>query len=138
MGESYYGRDGQSHTYTEIDCDIKTKISTARLSEEEFSALNEDIKRNKMLHILAILALPAISVAGKMGGKFDNFIGRSQDQGVHWRNQMVQDACLIDDVLRYSLFQCAWKNTVQPMDWDEDLSYEDIINGKYKDLHLIH
>ena len=51
-----------------------------------------------------------------------------------WDEEMVTNMCKIDSTFRYNLSNSIWKNTVKEQYWFEDMSYEDIIAGKWKEL----
>lgn len=140
MSQTYEGRyDGLRHNMTIIDLDPKIKVSTSVLNEEELSDLQKQIQKDKMLKILAILSLPASSVSGKDGGIYNKYLVADPNSKMWlWQNSMIQDACMIDEILTHNLFNCAWKNTISPSDWHVDMPYEDIINEKWRELHLMY
>jgi len=130
---TYEGRDGLRHEMTTIDLDPKIKVSTSVMNEEELSSLQEQIKLDKMSQILAILSFPAVCVSGTI---HDKYVWRNKEAGVQWYNEMIQEACMIDDTLRYNMWMHCWKSCIQPQFWDVDLSYKEVIDGLWKQYKI--
>lgn len=128
-----YSIDGQHRQFTVIDHDKKLKIATDSTSDEELKALHESNQISIIKTIDEILALPAVSFL-RSGNMFaEDYIERNMDKGIIWREQMVRDALSINDNLRYSIRNQVWKNTVTETYWFEEMSYEDILEGKWKE-----
>lgn len=130
--QSYEDLDGMSRSFTMIDHSKKTKVGLT-MSKEEVKLAKDSLDEFTEKSILEILSLPAISVANIYDGAYSGFIER-KDEEVIWREDMVRDACKINPTLLYNLKNLAWKNTVREQFWFEDMSHEDILAGKWKEL----
>jgi hypothetical protein len=143
-GGHYTDIDGQSKMFTYIDHDRHTsRTQSGRESDEvkerkakELEELRASIKKINDDKISAILAMPPYD----MGiGETDfvkkvlytNLILRDPPR---WEENMVREICTIDKDLCTRLFNETWRNTVKEEYWQEDMSYEDIIAGKWKEL----
>ena len=128
-----YNIDGQHREFTVIDHDKKLKIATDHISEQEKESLRKSVDDTCHQTINEILALPAISFL-KSGNLFaEDYVERDIEKGIIWREQMIRDALLINDAMRYSIRNQVWKNTVKEAYWFEEMSYEDILSGKWKE-----
>ena len=134
--DAYKDIDGNMKQFTHIDHDVKTKIGIdPPLSDSEKKTLQESVKNSTELQIQAILALPAVSaVLSGQADYYEQFIIRDPEKGIIWRDHMVKDTCRLNDILRHNLFLNVWRNTVKEPYWFDDMSYEDIIEGKWKQL----
>jgi hypothetical protein len=129
-GGGYTDINGMSKQFTYIDHDKKTKISTAK--EENPEQIKRAIKDHTYKAIRAILSMPAVNVVRNPDDLYEEFVIRDPEKGVIWNDTMVFDACSINDILRYNMFNQVWKATVKMQYWSEDMSYDDIIAGEWK------
>lgn len=129
--DTYEGRDGLTHTYTKIDWEEKTKIGTGKLSPEELNSLKKELDNHTDLRTRAILSLPAVFARGICNDRYDGFTDISGKTFV-WREEMLKEACKIDTEMARVLFIHLWRNTMAPEYDTMDMSYEDIISGKWR------
>jgi hypothetical protein len=134
-GGAYTDIEGMSRQFTTVDHDKKTKISTGSISDKELQTLKQDITDEVERAILEILALPAVNVLKNGDGLYEEFIVRKMpEQRIEWNEPMVRNACKINFTLRYNMWNTVWKGTVKEQYWFEDMSHEDILAGKWKEL----
>ena len=128
-----YSIDGQHRQFTVIDHDKKLKIATDHITEDEKRELLEINQKYTNETIEEILALPAVAFL-KSGNMFaEDYIERDMEKGIIWREQMVRDALSINDSMRYTVRSQVWKNTVKETYWFEEMSHEDVLDGKWKE-----
>ena len=132
-GGRYTDESGMSRQFTYIDHDKKTKIGLNSMSDSEFQSLKKNINTAIDREIDEILALPAVNISNNEG-LYDEFIIRDQEKGILWHESMVRDACRINDILRHNLHLRVWRNTVKEKNWFVEMSHEDILAGKWKEL----
>lgn len=133
--QHYRDLDGNSKSFTFVDHDVKTSISVTSSTKEEVEELKRQIVKDTENSINAILALPAVNALRDPHGMYESLIKRNMEKGViEWDEEMVRNMCKIDSTFRYNLSISIWKNTVKEQYWFEDMSYEDIIAGKWKEL----
>ena len=143
-GGAYTDIDGMSRQFTIIDHDRHTSRTKMGRESDEVKAqktkkleeLAASIKKNNDDKISAILAMPPYDMG--MGQDdivnkilFTNLILRDPPR---WEENMVREICSIDKDLCSRLFNETWRNTVSQENWEVDMSYEDIIAGKWKEL----
>ena len=128
-GGAYTDIDGMSKQFTYVDHDKKTKISTHNKDTKE---VKEALKSHTQQVIEAILAMPAVNAVRNPDGLYEEFIQRDSQTGITWNEHMVKDALPLNSVLCHNLFTQVWKATVKMQYWNEDMSYQDIINGEWK------
>lgn len=135
--EGYRDMDGNHRQFTFIDHDVKTRKSMGNpLKKEELEELKNEITRAKERKIQEILALPAINAIRHPNGEiYENFIIRNQEDNIiTWNEDVVRGACMIDSNIGSNLWNILWKTTVKEASWWDDMSHEDIIAGKWKQL----
>lgn len=129
-GGRYTDLDGQSRQFTYIDHDKKSKMSTYI---EEGNA-SENFRKLLNRFIDQILALPAAAIVeGWLADDYELYVTRNREKGIQWREEMVREAIKINPDLMYSMWNRVWKNTVREQYWFEEISYEDILAGKWKE-----
>lgn len=127
--------DGLTKQFTIIDHDIKPKMSLP-LTKEDHQKVKEDLEQYTKETIEEILALPAVNATRHddpmiRSTLFNEFVTRTP-QGVIWDEKTLRATCEIDmDILR-DLKKRVWKNTVLQEYWFAEMSYEDILKGKWK------
>lgn len=129
-GGRYTDIDGMSKQFTYIDHDKKTKISTSQ--GETLEQIREAMKDHTYKVIRAILSMPAVNVVRNPDGLYEEFVTRSEEKGVAWNETMVFDACSINPILCYNMFNQVWKASVRMQYWFEDMPYTDILKGEWK------
>lgn len=131
----YRDLDGNHRQFTYIDHDVKSKYTAPPLTEEEAVALRDTVQSDINKQINMILALPAVSLLKSGNAYAEDYIERDVENGlIKWRESMVRDALSINHNLRFTFLNAVWKSTVQSQYWFLDMSYEDIIAGKWKEL----
>jgi hypothetical protein len=122
-GGTYIDNDGQSKQFTYIDHDKKTKVAPSKpLSEDERASLKDSLKQYEQNMIEEILAFPAVNAVRNPFGLYEEFVIRSES-GITWHEQMVREACSINDTLRRNLHTQLWRRTVKEQFWFEDMSH---------------
>ena len=124
--QSHRDEDGLSRNFTMINHDVKTSIALS--NKESIDDIKKEIDDFKKLKIKAILSLPAVFAPTH----FDDFKDKSGDV-ISWKQDMVTDACMINDNMRNSLYLLTLKRTVQEQYW-YSLTMEDVIDGSYKSV----
>jgi hypothetical protein len=133
-GGAYLDGAGNSRQFTYIDHDSKLKKSfNPPMTEEELKALKAEIEAAKKRVIEEILALPAVNLI-KGNELYEPFVTRSQETGVTWNVNVLTGACMLDSQLATSMWTILWKNTVKEQYWWDDLTHEEILAGKWKEL----
>lgn len=132
---NYKDNDGNMKTFTFVDHDYKSKASTLPpLSEEESEDLKKTVALGIERTINEILALPAQSLLASQNGFAEDYVIRDQEQNkIVWREQMVRDALSINHNLRIAFRTLVWKHTIREQYWNEEMSHEDILAGKWRD-----
>ena len=120
--------DGQTKQFTYVDHDIKPSANIYVPDGTANKTFREGLNRT----IDAILALPAVSAARDPFERYEQFIERSMEKGVSWRENVVREAININPDISYELFNQVWKRTVKEQYWFEEMSHEDILAGKWK------
>lgn len=147
-GGAYTDIDGMRKQFTYIDHDRHTsRVDTfARESDEVKEARKkrlEDIRKglkeynNKM--IAEILALPAVNAVRGTDtfieqALYQEFVKRSVEDGITWNEPVLRAACDINTNLCRDLHMRVWKHTIKEDHWFVDMSHEDILSGKWKEL----
>lgn len=141
-GGAYTDMDGMARQFTVIDHDRHTsRTQLGRESEEtkedreqRLSNLRTSITEARERRINEILAMPAISFV-KSGNTFaEDCIIRDLEKGIIWDEKFVRGFLEARPDMVYVMYNSVWKNTVKPQHWDLDMSYEDILAGKWKEL----
>ena len=133
-GGAYTDMDGMSRQFTVIDHDKKTKIASSKMTDEEKNALKDAVNLAKQQTIDKILALPAISFL-KSGNTFaEDCIVRDLEKGIIWDETFVRNMLDIKTEMLLPIWNSVWKNTVKEQYWFDDMSYEDVMAGKWKQL----
>lgn len=133
-GGAYTDIDGMSRQFTIVDHDKKTKISSSAMTDEEKENLRNSVNIAKHQTIDKILALPAISFL-KSGNTFaEDCVIRDLEKGIIWDETFVRNMLDIKSEMLHTVWNAVWKNTVKEQYWFDDMSYEDIIEGKWKQL----
>jgi hypothetical protein len=87
-GGRYTDIDGHTKQFTYVDHDVKTSISTTKLSPEDKDALKDEVSRYRTNLILRILTLPP-SMCPEI---FQDFTIRGEDvENILWNETMIQD-----------------------------------------------
>lgn len=133
-GGAYTDMDGMSRQFTVIDHDKKTSIASSKMSDEEKESLRNAINIDKQQTINKILALPAVSFL-KSGNMFaEDCIIRDLEKGIIWDETFVRNMLDIKTEMLHPIWNTIWKNTVKEQYWFDDMSYEDVMEGKWKQL----
>lgn len=143
-GGAYIDINGMSRQFTIIDHDRHTsRTKSGRESEESKLAkqerlanLQKEIATINQKRILATLSLPPYDMSiGETDPIrkiiFSSFLNK---ETVCWDENVVKSACEIDTQLSIRLFDETWKHTIPEQNWYVDMSYDDIISGKWKEL----
>lgn len=132
---NYKDNDGNMKTFTFVDHDVKPNMSTLPpLSEEESADLKKTVASDIDRTIDEILALPAQSLLASQNGFAEDYVLRDSEQNkIVWREAMVRDALRINHNLRIAFRMLVWKHTIREQYWNESMSHEDILAGKWKD-----
>jgi hypothetical protein len=135
--QNYRDIDGNMRTFTVIDCDKRTNISTKYISPEEFQEAKDYLKKKKEEYIKMILSLPAVSILRSNRPEFLENLGlinRDPERGIVWEENAVKEYCDINELIPYvtGLWKDVWFGTVKPEFLHENLSFEDIVKGKWK------
>ena len=132
----YRDLDGNHKTFTYIDHDIKTSISTSTSSKKEVEKIKEDRERMMNECIEEILALPAVAAAGVADNIYEQFIIRDLEKGIIWNETVVRNALVLNDTLRYQLHTVLWKRTVKESNWFHPMreDHEAIVRGDWRQL----
>lgn len=94
---AYTGRDGLTHQETNLDWDIKTKISSNVTSPEEVAEINQQLVNYRKSLINRILSVPAILA----GEQYFDFINRNLEaMTITWHTEMISDPGMSMDKLR--------------------------------------
>ena len=105
------------------------------MNEEELKELKKSIEEAKKRKIEEILSLPAVNAVRNGGADiYEPFVTRDKETGVSWNKNVVTGACMLDSQLANSIWNILWKNTVKDQYWWDDMSHEDILAGKWKEL----
>jgi hypothetical protein len=134
--QTYQDDYGNTKEFTFIDYDKKSKKSmSSPLTKEELEEIQRKMKDHTEKYIQEILSFPAVNaVKGSGGDIFETFVDRDKENGITWNEKVVRGACMIDPILTRNLLNKLWKSTVKEQYWFDDMSHEDIISGKWKDL----
>ena len=135
-GGAYTDDSGMRRQFTIIDHDKKSKLPPPdKLTDEEKKSLRDSINAFTERSIKEILALPAVNILNNSQGLYEEFITRNVEKGViEWNEEMVRNACRINDTLRYNMRNAIWRQTVKEQFWYDDMPHEDIMAGKWKEL----
>lgn len=146
-GGAYSDIYGHSRNFTYIDHDRHTSrtqlgresASTLEEKQQRLDALQKEIKDHNDQMIEEILALPAVNAVRNEDNFIDKalyeeFIIRSVDTGITWNEQVLREACTLNHNLCRELHQRVWRHTVKEQHWFEDLSHEEMLSGKWKEL----
>lgn len=133
--QHYRDLDGNSKSFTFVDHDVKPSISVMSSSKEEIENLKKEISEHTENSIKAILSMPAVNALNDSNGMYSHLVKRNIEKGIiEWDEDVVANMCRIDSVFMYNLSNTLWKRTVKEQYWFEDMSHEDIIAGKWKEL----
>ena len=140
---AYTDLDGNLKTFTYIDHDRHTSYvdsmareteETRKAREQELIILNKSISEEREKSINAILSLPAISFLQSRNTFAEDCIIRDQEKGIIWDENFIRGFLLTRPDMIHTILNSTWKNTVKEQYWFEEMSYEDIIEGKWKEL----
>ena len=124
---------------------MKTKIDKKELDskEQKIEFLKGELKyckkkldwcenriTEKEQKIEEVLSMPAVSIAGM--DCYQILINRTLE-GITWNESAVRDLMMTTDHF-YFLPSLVWKRTVKETHWFDEMSNEDIVNGKWKNL----
>ena len=135
-GGAYTDMDGMSRQFTYIDHDKKTSVGTSNLSDKERKALAKQVRQSIDETIEEILSLPP-NISNNWGLYTEFLVRNVEENRIEWHEEMVRNACRVNDELRHNLHLTVWRNTVKPQYWfeqDHKLTHEDIMAGKWKEL----
>lgn len=125
--KAYVDMQGNRRNFDIVDYDVKTSIGTSKLTEEELAKLQKDIKNHLVIKVRALLSLPAIYIRDH-----NPLLTRVENGRIEWDASAAAEALLINPDLLHSTFNFLWKNLIPEMYWNVDLSYQEIIEGKWK------
>lgn len=137
-GGRYTDMDGHTKQFTYIDHDPKTKISTYAPTEEEKKAEKERYEKMNKERIEEILAMPAVSAVMSDDPfieqvLYEEFVKRESD-GIKWNKELLTEACTLNTELARTLHLRVWRRTVKEQHWFDEMSHEDIVAGKWRQL----
>lgn len=92
-----------------------------------------ELEEYKERKVKEILALPAIN-AVRGAEIYEPFILRDKEEGISWNENVLRGACMLNMSLANAIWNITWKNTVKEQYWWDDMSHEDILAGKWKEL----
>jgi hypothetical protein len=133
--QHYRDLDGNSKSFTFVDHDVKPSISVTSSTKEDIELIKKEVRDHTERVIEEILSFPAVNILKNSYGMYEEFVIRNAEKGViEWNEEMVRNACRINDILRYNMSIAIWKGSVKEQHWFDDMSHEDIIAGKWKEL----
>jgi hypothetical protein len=141
-GGTYTDIDGASRQFTYIDHDRHTTRTQSGREDKDYLAQKEDEK--KRLHekvmesrrrsIEEILCMPAVKFL-ESGNLFaEDCIIRDPEKGIIWDETYVKNFLDVRPDMIYTMANTLWKHTVKEQHWFTELTHEDMMAGKWKEL----
>ena len=135
--DNYTDIDGNLKTFTYIDHDKKTSISMSTETEEEREERKKNHKTLLQQTIDEIIEFPAIYAAypedDMLKAHLFNEIINSED-GVKWDIPILKEICMIDRDFALLLRSRLWKQYIKPENIFKELTHEEFMEGKWKEL----
>jgi len=140
-GGAYTDENGMSRQFTYVDHDrhtsrLKTRETEVEKKERERKAseLHAEVKAAQIRRVDEILALPAVAFAMSGNTYAEDCIIRDLEKGIIWDETYVRNFLDIRSDMITPILNSCWKNTVKEQFWFDEMSHEDILAGKWKEL----